>query len=133
MKEENVSKTPLELVDYLHDAAVNEIRLEFDEDGTRRFRLRMQCDSDCGYHEWNGRKIEVCFLDPVVILADLFGHMTNADSFDSWRQAQPPRMSGQIGRLREAGLGIPRHVVELVFHSGSVIEVACNAIQFDIS
>jgi hypothetical protein len=39
-------------------------------------------------------------------------------------------MNSRVKRLAEAGLSTPRQVVELVFHSGSVVEVACDKIEF---
>jgi len=118
--------------DYLHDATVFEIAIQIDHSGNRRLRVRMTCDTDCGCDELSNRNIDVLFDDPVIILAELFGHMANAEEFNSWNDVTSETMKRKLTRFTESGLPMPKHVVELVFHSGSVIEVACNDIQFAI-
>ena len=41
-------------------------------------------------------------------------------------------MIEQIQRLKDVGIPVPRHFVELVFHSGSVFEVACDEIRLEV-
>lgn len=116
--------------DYFHDAFIEEIVLKIDSQGNRTLRLRLQCDEDCGVEDWNGAIVDVFFYEPLLILGELFGHMANAESLDSWTDAVSERMRGHLYDLTSAGIWAPKHMVLLVFHSGSALEVACRDIQF---
>lgn len=74
---------PLIVTDCLHDATVSEIRLQIDDHGNRDLRMQLRCDADCGCNELNSRVVNVLFKDPVLVLGGLYGHMANAESFDS--------------------------------------------------
>ena len=122
----------LENVSYLHDSTVSEFLLHTTETGERELRLRFRCDVDCGYDKWNGKTIQVLFVEPLIVNGQLYGHMSNVDSFNSWGEAKSEKMIEQIQRLKDVGIPVPRHLVELVFHSGSVFEVACDEIRLEV-
>ena len=127
-----MTKTTLENVLYLHDATISEFALFTGENGDRGLRMRLRCDTDCGYDEWNGKTIQVLFVDPLIVNGELFGHMANVDSFNSWGKAKSTRIIEQIERMKDVGIPAPLHLVELVFHSGSVFEVACDEVRIDV-
>lgn len=127
-----MSTMPLEYVSYLHDATVSEFALSTKGTGERELRLRLRCHADCGFDQWNGKTVQVLFVDPLIVNGELFGHMSNVDSFNSWGKAASSRIADQVRRLRDVGFPAPEHLVELVFHSGSVFEVACDEIRFEL-
>lgn len=114
----------------LHDAAVHEIVIIISDSGDRLLRIRMRCDPDCGYDEWNDKLLDVVFHDPVVVIGELFGHMANPESFDCWNNGASESMGARIDTLRQAGMDMPQQVAELVLHSGSTIEVAFREVEF---
>lgn len=123
----------LENVAYLHDAEVHVFTLGIEESGQRIFRLKLRCDPECGLEAWNDKWIDVEFLDPLVVLTEMFGHMSNPETFNAWNEGASELMQERIGRLTEIGIPTPRHAVQLVFHSGSVAEVACEDIRFTVA
>jgi hypothetical protein len=127
-----MTSNAIEMVGALHDATVREFHLFNNENGERALRMRLRCDADCGYDAWNGKTIEVLFVDPLIVHGELFGHRWGDDSFDSWGPASSNRLIYQLGRMKDIGIPTPVHLVELLFHSGSIFEVACNEIRIDI-
>ncbi len=125
-----MNTNPLEKVDYLHDADVYEIRLIIDESGERELHLRLRGHPECGYEEWNGKEIRVTFYDPRIVLGELFGHVANGETLNAWRHSPSASMQSHVRRHVGMGLPTPNHFVEIVLHSGSLIEVACNEIRF---
>ena len=122
----------LENVAYLHDAEVHAFTLGIEESGQMIFRLKLRCDPDCGLEAWNDRWIGIEFSDPLVVLAEMFGYVSNAETFDSWNEGPSKLMQERIGSLAEMGIPIPKHTVQLVFHSGSITEVACEKIRLTV-
>ena len=127
-----MQSTSLENAAYLHDAEVQEFLLGIDKLGRRVFRLVLWCDPECGLEDWNDKKIAIEFRDPLIVLTELFGHMVNTETFNAWNQGPSSTMRERIGRLTDIGIPNPKHTIELVFHSGSIVEVACEEIEFSI-
>jgi hypothetical protein len=125
-----MTTTPLTNTECLHDALVSEICVKINASGERQLRLRLRCDPNCGYDIWDDKVVDVTFHDPVVVISELFGHMANAESLDSWNSRTSDAMAARIKTLRESGLQIPQQVVQLVFHSGSTIEIAYGEVEF---
>jgi len=123
----------LDNVAYLHDAEVHRFVLGIEESGQRILRLRLRCDPECGLEVWNDRWIDIEFIDPLVVLAEMFGNMSNAETFNAWNEGPSELMQERVARLTEVGIPGPKHAVQLVFHSGSVVEVACEEIRFTVS
>jgi len=123
----------LENVVYLHDAEVHAFMLGIEESGKRIFRLKLRCDPECGLEEWNDRWVSIEFIDPLVVLTEMFGHMVNAETFNAWNDGSSEVMQERIGRLTEIGIPSPKHSVQLIFHSGSIAEVACEEIRLTVS
>jgi hypothetical protein len=73
--------------------------------------------------------IDVLFRGALVVLAELYGHMADPEHFNALYRNRSERMDEQLAELSAAGIRSPMEVVVLVFHSGSVIEVACDDIQ----
>ena len=117
---------------FLHDAEVRELGVVIDQHGERTFRVLLRCDPEWGYEAWNDREIRVDFCDPIVILGELFGHMANAETLDAWRDLTSAKMESHIKTLTDAGIRDPKHLIQLVFHSGSIIEVACEEIHVHV-
>ncbi|MEO8272033.1 MAG: hypothetical protein ABI557_20150 [Aureliella sp.] len=120
-------------VEYLHDAEVHLFMLGIDDSGQRVFRLKLRCDPECGLEAWNDRWVDIEFIDPVIVLTEMYGHMVNAETFNAWNEVSSELMQERIGRLTEIGIPNPKHTVQLVFHSGSVTEVACEEIRLTVS
>jgi hypothetical protein len=124
MTTETVSNT-----EYLHDAEVYEFRLSIDESGNRKLQLKVRCDPECGYEIWNDRHLCIEFVDPFIVHGDLFGHMANAETLNSFDFESTSRMSVSIAKMTESGLSTPKHIVSMNFHSGSNLEVACQELN----
>ena len=121
----------IQKIDYLHDSKVYEISLLINESGDRQLRIDLRCDSECGYDPWNDKNLCLTFVDPIIVYCELFGHMANRETFSGWSLEVSPKLLAGIKVHTDAGLNSPKHTVSLSFHSGSIIEVACQDITID--
>ena len=118
-----------EQASYLHDAEVSSIGLTIDGVGNRRLEMDVHCHPDCGFDDWNDKKLQIEFLEPLVILGELFGHMANAEEINAFDFMATVRMSSSINNLTNAGITPPEHVLTIIFQSGSQLEIACKDVH----
>jgi len=121
--------TALERTDFFHDAEVYKIGVSIGESGNRQLELQLRCDSDCGYESWNDKRFSIVFANPVIILADLLGHVANVEMLNGWDLRGAQRIRERIKRLTKSGLPSPKHVASITFHSGSTLDVAFDHIH----
>jgi len=119
----------LDHVDYLHDGEVASMRLDIDESGRRKVIVSMRCTPDCGLLQLNGRLLDLVFNDAILVVSTLFAYGTRVDTFDAWRNASSPNFKSQLDGIVSMGVSKPREKIELVFHSGSVLEIGCDSID----
>ena len=118
-----------EKVCHLHDAYVRRIGLEIDDMGRRTLTMLVHCSPDCGLEEWNDKRLQIEFVEPLVILGSLLGHMANAEEVNTFDFKSTPELAMQLGRLLGAGIGPPRLTASILFQSGSKLDVACEDIR----
>ncbi|MEO0531793.1 MAG: hypothetical protein AAF266_14635, partial [Planctomycetota bacterium] len=91
----------------LHDAYVYSIGLSIDGEGNRLLAMRVHCHPDCGFDDWNDKKLLVEFVEPLVVHGELLGHMANAEEVNMFDFKMTERMAGSIKRLTDAGIAPP--------------------------
>ena len=117
-----------EQASYLHDAYVKSISLTIDGEGNRLLSMHVHCHPDCGFDDWNDKKLQIEFVEPLVIHGELLGHMANAEEVNMFDFVATDRMSDSIKYLTDAGIAPPAKVVSVVFQSGSQLDIACQEI-----
>lgn len=113
----------------LHDAYVYSIGLMIDGERNRLMAMRMHCHPDCGFNGWNDKKLQIEFVEPLVIQGELLGHMANAEEVNKFDFKVTERIADSIKRLTDAGIAPPAEVVSIVLHSGSQLDIACQEIR----
>jgi hypothetical protein len=89
----------------------------------------VHCNPDCGFDDWNDKKLPIDFVEPLVIHGELLGYMANAEEVDSFDFLATERIAYTIKRLTDAGIAPPAKVVSIVLHSGSQLDIACQEIR----
>lgn len=111
-------------VSYLHDAYVYAINLQIDEEGYRELAISVHCNPDCGLYEWNDKRLTIRFLEPLIILGELYGHMANVEEINAFQMGAPHELVREINQ----GATPPTEVAKILFHSGSRLDVGCREI-----
>ena len=69
------------------------------------------------------------FVDVLVAKAELLGHTANAETLDSLNEQPSTNLTRIVKRLVTFGVYQPRRLFAIVFHSGSVMEIACQEVS----
>jgi hypothetical protein len=118
-----------DVLDYLHDALLVIASFCVGDDGLKRFLLRVECHEDCGYHDWNGRTIEVLFENILVAHGQLLGHTMGEEYVASIHSGMSPSGANTVAQLVDAGVSEPNTMVTVVLQSGSEVSIACESIE----
>lgn len=121
-----------EQASFLHDAYVHSVNLTIDSEGNRLLAIRVHCHPDCGLADWDDQKLNVEFVDPLVIHGELLGHMANAEEINALDFTATEKMLSSIKYLTDAGIAPPTVVASVVFHSGSQLDIACKEIHVSV-
>lgn len=124
-----MSKDELGLLDYLHDAELVHLSFFVDDDGLKRLILRVICDADCGYEEWNACTIEVAFIDILLARGQLLGHSLGKEYVASLVSGLSDDSKLAVDALVEEGFAVPRMKLALLLQSGSELSIACDRME----
>lgn len=122
----------LEMLEYLHDAVVENLSFSFANDGERTVQLRVRAHADCGYAPWNGMTVTVRLRDTVLFVGTLLGYTTSGDTISMFQQGVSSEAERKVADLRGHGLGVPHIKLGLAFSSGSEIDVVCRAVDVEV-
>lgn len=114
---------------FLHDADVTSICLTISGEGFRVLEIKVHCHPDCGYGEWDNQKLIIAFIEPLVLLSSLFGHMANGEEINAIYYIVTEEMKSTVKELVDSGLRGPNILLGIDFHSGSHMDIACQEIQ----
>jgi len=123
----------IELLEYLHDATVQEICFATGANGFKILMIRGKCDEDCGYLDWAGKRIVVTLSDVILASGMLFGHVAGEDMIQSFSQGVSAKTRQWVADLSSAGISTPTALLRFVLQSGSDIEVACGEINVTVA
>jgi hypothetical protein len=115
---------------YLHDAYVHSITLTIETSGRRLLTMNVHCHPECGFADWEDQKLMLQFVEPLIIIGELYGHMANPEEINTFDFVVGPKMSARIKQLTDAGIAPPKTVASVVFQSGSQLEIACEDIRW---
>lgn len=123
--------TSPEPFDYLHDAVVVELRCYCDAAHVRHIAIRVACDDDAGYSNWNGQQILVELQDVVEANYQMVGSMADPETIDHWDiEAAGTEAAAFNHQPTSQTLSAfsPRHQCNITFHSGSNLTAVCQQI-----
>ncbi len=122
----------VEDLDYLHDAPVTALTWRVPADGMLRqiaLSVTVPDDADGPFADHRNRRIDVVFVDAVVVRFCGHGAINGPETFDSGGPELLDDARADRERLRSAGLYEGDVTVGMAFHSGSELNVSCERIE----
>jgi len=119
------------VLDYLHDATVDEVTYDLADKDDRSVVLSVRCHPDAGYPDWNGKRLVVRLESIVLFSFRAFGAVAGKEEINSWRSVVSAETESELARLQGLGCDCSGTRFEIVFQSGSVLEGLCHRITVE--
>lgn len=125
----NVAPPTLSL---LHDCAVRSVRFGYRDDGQRTFAVEVDCPTDLGHPEWDGRRLRLTASEVLLVRGDFWGYTTSGDFLAVWREAVSASTETELARLADMGVRVPPRRFAVEFQGGSAFEVVCGGLTVEV-
>ena len=120
-----------ELLPYLHDAVLFELRYDARIRDTRTLVITVQCHPDAGYEPWNDAILRLCAKGTFLFRCTAWGYCLGQDTVDSWQEGLSKATACELKHLEAKGLRLPGRCFTIALHSGSRIEFACEGLDIE--
>jgi hypothetical protein len=110
----------------LHDCTL--LGLDFDVSDPDERRLTLTLDSPA---EMNGDRLRIRARGVFLFRCIAWGHAIGLESLNTWKDGVAPATRAELDRSRQAGLHVPASMYTICFHSGSVIELVCERLEYE--
>jgi hypothetical protein len=126
MQEEDVRQ-----LGWLHDAEVHSIVYDPSPEACT-LKLHVRCHDDAGYPPWNGRKLLLAANGLHAMTQSVWRCAGATETIDGIRLGISAEFQASTDEARRRGIRFPSLELSICFHSGSEIEMICQAIEVRI-
>jgi len=116
---------------YLHDSIVHTITEDFSDPQARVIRIVLDCHEDSGHPSWSGQRLALVASD-VRLMNHRLWDTAGYESINSVEPQISPEARAQFMAHRPADSNLPGQEVNIFFHSGAVLEMACTSLTVEI-
>lgn len=119
------------VLEWLHDCCLETIVYEANTEGDRDVTLTICCPTDLGFALWAGKTLTIK-ATRVAASRHLMHVYGSSDAVDAVRPEISVELRETVDAGRKMGIAFPTTEITVVFHSGSTLELICDAIQVEV-
>ena len=124
--------TTLKELEWVHDSILLNLVYDASSDAGRTIKLAMRCPTDLGYAPWNGKNIVLVGVD-VALMKQVVWGVGGSETIDAIRPGVSDAVRESTMEARRMGVRFPSLEFTISFHSGTTMEVICQALQVEIA